>query len=207
MKTVKIAIADDHPIICKGIATLIRNSTPYDVCFTAHSKEELMSSMEIHVPHILILDVILPGVIAAELFSEIISHYPSLSVIAYTSLNSPILIKMLFREGVRAYVNKGDDPDDLLKAIETILEKKTYINEQYSHLLEKKPDEQEIAVSRRELDVLALIAEQLTTSEIAERLFISPNTVESHRKKLLEKFRVENIAGLIREAMRRGYLQ
>ena len=207
MNTYKIAIADDHPIICRGITTLIVENTPYEVCFTAMTKNELLQSLQVHRTDLLILDVVMPDVSATELFTGIAAEYPALSIIAYTSLNSPILIKMLFREGAKGYVNKSDPMSCILDAVDAVRSGQLYISEQYRHLVEKKSEPYEIMVSKRELDVLLLIAEQLTTAEIADRLFISPNTVESHRKKLLEKFQVDNIAGLIREAMRRGYLQ
>lgn len=202
----RIAIADDHPIICKGITTLLMG-TPHEVSFTAMSKTDLLQSLQIHPTDLLILDVVMPEVSATELFAEITTSYPSIAIIAYTSLNSPILIKMLFRDGAKAYVNKSDPMNEILDAIDAIRNGQIYISEQYRHLMEKKSDPYEVSISKRELEVLQLIAEQMTTAEIAKQLFISPNTVESHRKKLLEKFQVDNIAGLIREAIRRGYLQ
>lgn len=205
MKTIKIALTDDHPIIVKGVSSLINDSLYCELVFTAGNRHDLLSLLKTNPVDILILDVVMPDVSATELFSEILADYPSLGIIAYTSLNSPILIKMLFRAGVQGYVNKNDPPEYLLKAIDTISNRALYIGEQYQHLIEKKTADVP-GISKREKEILLLIADQYTTTAIAEKLFISVNTVETHRKKLFEKFNVENLAGLVKEAMRQGYI-
>ncbi len=208
MKTLKIAIADDHPVVSKGVSFLIKKDPSWELMFVAQSKEQLLEQLKNHLADILILDVVMPDVSSTDLFSEILQAYPNLKIIAYTSLNSPILIKMLFKEGVKGYVNKNDPLEELTDAILAISnDDGIYIPEQYKHLIAKKYDsDTDPGISKREREVLLLIAQQLTTTEIAEKLFISANTVESHRKKLFEKFQVSNMGGLITEAIRQGYI-
>ncbi|MCW3084597.1 MAG: DNA-binding response regulator [Bacteroidetes bacterium] len=208
MKTLRIAIADDHPVVSKGISFLIKKDPSWELMFVAQSKNELLEQLKNHLVDMLILDVVMPDVSSTDLFSEILQAYPNLRIIAYTSLNSPILIKMLFKEGVKGYVNKNDPLEELADAIRAIgNDGGIYIAEQYKHLIAKKYDsDTEPGISKREREVLTLIAQQLTTAEIAEKLFISANTVESHRKKLFEKFQVSNMTGLITEAIRQGYI-
>jgi len=206
MKTLKIAIADDHPIILRGISSLIMTEPACELLFTATGKNDLLGHLKNQEPDLLVLDVVMPGVSATELFGEIKDLYPSLMMIAYTSLSSDILVRSLFRDGVKGYVNKNDPPEELITAINTLREGGIYLPEQYGHLAAKLSDTEALAISKREKEILLLISEQFTTTQIAEKLFISVNTVESHRKKLFEKFKVENLAGLIREAIKQGYI-
>src|SRR4051812_41611585 len=101
MKTIKIAIADDHPIILRGISSLILTEPACELLFTATGKDDLLERLKNQPPDLLVLDVVMPGVSATELFGEIKEVYPSLMMIAYTSLNSDILIRSLFRNGVK----------------------------------------------------------------------------------------------------------
>jgi len=206
MKTLKIAIADDHPVILKGLVEMIKEDSLFQLVFVANDPEELWEKLKMQEIDILILDVVMPGVSSTNLFRDIISQFPELNIVAYTSLNSPILVKMLFRDGVRAYVCKNDPLDQLLDALKTVAMGLLYVPDAYKQYVERRDSDEWLDISDRELQVLKLIAEQYTTSRIAETLFISVNTVESHRKKLLEKFQVSNLAGLILEAIKRGYI-
>jgi DNA-binding NarL/FixJ family response regulator len=206
MKTLKIAIADDHPVILKGLVEMIKDDSLFQLVFVANDPEELWNNLRSTEIDILILDVVMPQVSSTNLFREIIGQFPELNIVAYTSLNSPILVKMLFRDGVRAYVCKNDPLEQLVDALKTVAMGLLYVPEAYKQHVERRDTEEWLDISDRELQVLKLIAEQYTTSRIAETLFISVNTVESHRKKLLEKFQVSNLAGLILEAIKRGYI-
>lgn len=207
MKKIRVALADDHPIVGKGIVSELAYIPNIEIVFVAHSREELLQNIENHSLDVLILDVVMPGVSSTDLFKEVNKLHPALNMIAYTSLNSPILIKTLYKqEGVKGYVNKNDEIVDLLTAIEIVATSDIYISDKYLHLIASKYSDNLQVVSLREKEVLKLLMEQYTTKQIAERLFISVNTVESHRKNLFSKFEVENMAGLISEAIKQGYL-
>lgn len=207
MGKIRIGIFDDHPLIGKGLADYIHEAdSSMEVVFLSKTKEELLQQVKLNEPDLLILDIVAPDVTGLELFETISSHYPSVQLLAYSTLNSAILTENLLSIGVRGFVNKKQDPSEIIKAIHLLLDDKLAIPEEYKFLTSKYRELNHAVLSKREVEILKMIANELTSIEIAEKLFLSPHTVENHRQNIFRKLDVKNLAGLIMTANKLGYI-
>ncbi|MBS1636958.1 MAG: response regulator transcription factor [Bacteroidetes bacterium] len=207
MKKIALGIFDDHPLTGKGIAHFFVNETDtIEVSFIKNTKADLLAQLETQNPEILVLDIIAPEVNGLELFELLHKKYPKIKLIAYTSLSSPILVENLLAIGVKGYINKKQPATDLLMAVRMVNDNSIYVPDDYSHLIKKFREISNNNLSAREVEILKLIAQEKTSAKIAEELNLSINTIESHRKNIFYKLQVKNVAGMIMEAARLGYL-
>jgi DNA-binding NarL/FixJ family response regulator len=207
MNTIKIGLVDDHHAIALGVSSELSKTNGYEVLFVVSERNDIQHALSIHSPDILIMDVVMPGTISIDHFKDVLSNYQHQKIIAYTALNSPVIIELLFRVGVKGYVNKNQPLNDLVTAIQQVQNNKLYLPEEYSYLLKKiKSNEVPEQLSEREIEILRLITKEKKTPEIAELLHISVNTVETHRKHLFDKLHVSNLAGLIKAGFEMGYI-
>ncbi len=207
MQKTRIGIFDDHPLIGKGLADYILEAdSSMEIIFLCKTKEDLLNQVKLDEPNILILDIVAPDVTGLELFETIASHHPSIKILAYSTLNSAILTENLLSIGVRGFVNKKQDPSEIIKAIHLLLEDKMAIPEEYKFLTSKYRELNHAVLSKREIEILQMIANELTSAEIAEKLFLSLHTVENHRQNIFRKLDVKNLAGLIMTANKLGYI-
>jgi len=144
---------------------------------------------------------------------KIKQKYPETKILALTTLNKGSFIQQMLKNGASGYLLKNTSQDELITAIETVYRGETFMNEQtnkilLNSLMNQKPNQAFIpTLTRREKEVLDLIAKEMTTNEISTTLHISLNTVETHRRNLIQKFNVRNSVGLVREAMLKGILE
>ena len=208
MNKIKVGIVDDHQVIAQGISSEIIKGGDFEVLFIVSEKTKVVDALLTQLPDVLIMDVVMPGSISIETFKEVLTIHPHLKIIAYTTLNSPMIIELLLRTGVKGYVSKNQPLNELLEALSDVYYERTYLPEDYKFILKKiknqgGPEE----LSKREIEILVLISEQKKTPEIAALLQISVNTVETHRKHLFDKLEVSNLAGLIKAGFDLGYLK
>lgn len=204
---IRFGIFDDHPMTSKGLANfIVESDAKLNMVFNAQTKNQLLAELKSNPVDILILDIIAPDVDGLELFENIHKKYPDIGLIAYSSLNSAILIENLLAIGVLGFVNKKQAPEQMLLAIQRVNNGEIYLPDEYKNLSKGIREFQNTRLSKRELEILKLIAKEMTSHEIAEMLFISLSTVENHRQNLFRKLEVKNIAGLIMMATRMGYI-
>lgn len=207
MNKLSIGIMDDHTIIGHGLCTELQKNSDYHVIFVTFDEEKLFSLLAEQVPDILILDVVTTNSVGINTFKKVLENYPQAKIIAYTSLSSAILVDMLLRCGVLGFVNKKMPFSELQKAIETVKENTIYLPQEYDTIKKNLKKERTVfELSKRETEILKLIASGKKTSEIAEILFISESTVETHRSNLFRKLNATNLATLISIATELGYL-
>jgi len=215
MKTIKVALADDHLLFREGIKLLFSRIDEIDLTFDVGSGDELLTKLETEQPDVVLLDMDMPGLNGIETFKIMHEKFPDINAIVLSMHREERMIAYMMELGVNGYLLKDTNREELKKAIITVYEKGRYFNEITSQaVLEglkrktKRPPKlgQEIVLSRREQEVLELIAEGLSNKEIGEKLFISTRTVDGHRNSLLQKFNVHNTAKLIMEAVRKGFL-
>ncbi len=208
MTQISLGIIDDHPAIASGLAAELQATGLYSVLFNITEKDLLLSQLNRGFPDVLLMDIVMPGANGIEVFKAVLKVYPAIKILAYSGLSSPLLIDLLIKSGVKGYVNKASKIEELKFALSAVVQGKIYLPEPYRYLLKKDMrEEANDEISSRELEVLKLISEGKKTHEIAEQLFISVNTVESHRKHLFQKLNVTNIAALIMEAINMGYVK
>lgn len=208
MSKIRIGIVDDHQAIAQGIAFELGKNTDFEIAFTVFEKSEIIPTLKNNLPNMLIMDVVMPGSTGIESFKEVITNFPQLKVIAYTALNSPMMIEMLLRTGVKGYINKNQPLTDLSEAVFNVYYERIHLPEAYQFILNKlKSNSQNESLSKREIEILELIVAEKKSPEIAELLNISLNTVETHRRHLFEKLNVSNLAGLIKAGINQGYIK
>jgi DNA-binding NarL/FixJ family response regulator len=208
MKKIKLGIIDDHPAIGYGLVSELGKHREYKVLFSVSEKKVILKQLSVTLPDVLIMDILMPDTTGIEAFKEVLREFPDLRIIAYTSLNSPLIVELLLKAGVKGYLNKNHSFDELKEAISEVYNDEIYLPEDYKFILKKfRTDPLSVELSKREIEVLTLIAQEKKTSEIASLLNISVNTVETHRKNLFQKLNVTNLAGLIKCAIHLGYVK
>jgi DNA-binding NarL/FixJ family response regulator len=201
-----IAIFDDHPVLGHGAAELLRRATVWQVLYVENTRDGLLEQLAQRQPDLLLMDVVAPDVNGLDLFKEIRKLHPTVHLVAYTQLKSPILIESLLQIGVRGYVSKLQPAQDLVAAVQAVAAGELSFPPKYLHLTSRYRLPEDHLPSERELEVLRLIAGEATTQEIAQHLQISTKTVENHRASLMRKLDTKNVAGLMLAATRLGYL-
>lgn len=207
---VSIAIADDHPLVINGLQAMIGKNDQMSVLFACTRGNELLEQLEVQQPDVLLLDIQIPDMNGIDLCRIISRKYPGVKIIALTNFEQSSYVKQMMRGGARGYLLKNIDGQTLSKAIETVMQDKTFLQDQIQNnmlneaLSGGKITSQGVSLTKREVEVLGLIARELSNQEIADRLFISVRTVETHRINLTQKLGVRNTAGLVKEAFRRG---
>lgn len=211
----RVAIADDEELFRKGISMLLSDFEGIELAFEAANGQELLhqlAAFEI-LPDILLLDLNMPeldGVEAAKILQE---KYPELKFIVLSSYYSKAFIIKMMELGAAAYLVKNSSPEAMEHTIREVAEKGFYYDDKVmsvirENMIVKTRPPAKISfrteISSREQEVLQLICEELTTPEIAERLFISPRTVHGHRNSLLTKLDCKNTAGLVVIALQEG---
>lgn len=204
----KVFIVDDHPAVVEGIRMLLHHEKNIEWtghALTAKGCFEFMANNE---TDLLFLDINLPDGNGTDLCKKIRENYPAVTILALSNLNEAAYINKMLENGAAGYVLKNADKAELLEAIETVMNGQTYLSFDASVTLKKartvSADTPEL--SNREKEVLQLIAEGYTNPEIAERLFLSPWTIDSHRKSMMAKLKTKNTAMLIRYAIENGLL-
>lgn len=215
---IKIALTEDHKIVRKGISSLLEKENDMQIIAEASNGAEmieLFNTGEINPTEtILITDINMPGINGIDLIANLMGSYPELRVIALSMLSNEKYVVKAFKAGANGYMLKSINSDELLFGIRHIYNtgERFICNEIAIELLDRhlershvfNDDYPEIELSKREKEVLLLIAEGFTNQEIADKIFTSKRTVEGHRQNLIDKTQSRNSAALIRYAVVRG---
>ena len=212
--SIRVAITDDHPLAINGLRNMLSNADNIVVLDCYETGQELLNGIKLRQPDILLLDIQLPDYKGNELAEMISKVYPWVKIIAISSLDAPIHVKMMMRSGCSGYVLKNTRVKALLHAIEQVHSGIDYIEQalkeqMMQHLLKYKKlnTSKTPTLTQREKEILKLIVEENTNQEIAEKLFLSLRTVENHRFSLLQKLDVKNAIGLVKVAIQSGLVE
>lgn len=209
---IRVALVDDHALIREGLARLLEQYPDMQTCSYA-TGAELLHGLEAELPDVLLLDIQLPDISGNELVRRLHKLYPELKMIALSSVDTLFHIKDMMQHGCKGYVTKQAPKEILVEAIRKVYTGEEYlepgIRERWMESLSqsRRNRARQNPLSMREQEILALIAKEMTTQQIADELFLSVKTIESHRYSLLQKLDVKNTAGLIREAVKRGLIE
>lgn len=208
---IKVVITDDHPLAIAGLQNMLSSSEHITVQHTYHNGSDLMKGLETDQPDVLLLDVLLPDVPGHELANIIHSKYPGINILAITSLDAPIHVKSMLRNGCKGYLLKSTDVQTLVQAIEEVNRGKEYIEPSIKEQMlqnilhfRKQKEMKTPSLTRRETEILHLIIEENTNQQIADKLFLSLRTIENHRFSLFQKLNVKTTAGLVKIAIQLG---
>lgn len=213
---IKVLIADDHTMFVDGIESILKLEEGVNVVGRCYDGASVLAFVQKQPTDIVLLDVNLPDMSGIEVCKQLAAVNPSVKVLAISMYNEESYVSEILNHGARGYILKNTGREELLKAIKTVQGGATYFSKDVTETIMKglmnrrKSSSKSSAdipkISRREKEVLRLIAEEFTTQEIADKLFISLKTVESHRANLLAKLNARNSAGLVRISLENGLL-
>ena len=213
---IRVALADDHDLFREGIHSIIQKMTGIELVLQASGGEELLELLAENEVDVVLMDLQMKGMDGIEATKRIRQLHYDLAVIILTMHNEERMISYLMETGANGYLLKNTRKEVLENAIRQVHATGFYFSEQVSKALlsglkskstNKPALDTSKSLSSREMEVLQLICQEMTTNEIAEKLFISHRTVEGHRKRLMEKFNVKNTIGLVIKAFREDLIR
>jgi len=202
---IQIIITDDHPSLREGIGALLKQESDIEVIGFAENGADLLAQLEIKKPDLVLVDINMPVMNGIEATKEIKIKYPEIKVIVFSQYDEKRFVKRVLKEGANGYILKSATSNEMARAIRMVMNGGTYLSEElpnvFAEKTKRKPDYLFADLTSREIEILKLICDEKTTEEIASILFISHNTVESHRSNILLKVGVKNTAGLVKWAI------
>lgn len=198
--TTSIFIVDDHYMVIEGIRSLLHNEKGVEWMGHAMNADSCLAFLQQQCPDVILMDINLPDKSGIDLCAEVKILYPSVFIIGLSTFNQQSFIQRMMDNGASGYVLKNATQDELMEGIETVMKGKLYLSGEAALSLQNSHSEIPV-LTRREKEVLELIANGMTNNEIAGKLFVSVATVDTHRKNLLAKFDARNIAMLVKSAV------
>lgn len=215
MKKIRILLVDDHALVREGIRNSLAHLEHIEMAGEARDGREALDFLKNHSLDLVIMDISMPAMGGVETTQLIVEKYPEVNVLVLSMHNEESRIREALQAGAMGYILKNTSMKELLLAIETVFEGETYFTPEVSrkimNQLVKGKDSHEnnqlVRLTSRETEILKLISEEFTNHEIADKLFISPRTVDTHRRNLIQKLHAKNTAGLVRYAIRHKIAQ
>ncbi|MCB0639892.1 MAG: response regulator transcription factor [Lewinella sp.] len=212
---INILITDDHQLVIDGLQLMLSSETDLHCVATATDGAQALAVLARQSIDVILLDINMPGTNGVEACKRIHQDFPEVKILILSMLKEASLIKLLLRSGATGYLLKNAGKDEVIRAIRTVYRGERYYSPEVADIvmLSLAGDTSGAttspfpSLSRREKQVLKLIVDEHTTAEIADKLFISFGTVETHRRNLLIKLGARNTAGLVRTALEYGLLE
>jgi len=212
MGKIKVLVADDHTILRQGIKSLLANEEEIEVIGEAKNGREALTIIEETLPDVILMDIAMPGLNGLEATRRIKKRFPRMKVLVLTMYTNEEYIFQILNAGANGYLVKETAFQDLISAIKAVYKNEAFMSPSISkkvinsYIKRAQNDEQETCeiLTTREREILQLIAEGNSSKKIAELLFISPKTVETHRTHIMDKLNIHNRTGLVKYAIRKG---
>jgi DNA-binding NarL/FixJ family response regulator len=201
---IRIFIVDDHPMVVAGLRSLLDRIENIEVAGDVSNAFDAIPFLKNNTVDVILLDINLPDISGIDLCKKINKEFPNIKILGISTFSERSYISRMIGNGASGYLIKSASKEEIAEAIQTVMNGKMYVSVSMEHLtrpLSLTPTDALPAITKREKEILSLIAEGLTNNQIAEKLFISPLTVDSHRKNLLTKLNVNNTASLIKLAV------
>ncbi|MBL7743965.1 MAG: response regulator transcription factor [Chitinophagaceae bacterium] len=204
----RVYIVDDHAVVIEGIYSLLQKEKDIEMAGYATNADNCLQYFTNHTADVILMDISLPDMNGVDLCRVIKKNYPGIMVLALSTFNQGTYIRKMMENGASGYLLKNAAKQEIVEAIKTVVKGKEYLSFEAGQALRTDTAQQNAIppLTKREKEVLLHIAEGLTNAQIAEKLFISIDTVESHRKNLHAKLNVKNTAMLVRFAVENGLL-
>jgi DNA-binding NarL/FixJ family response regulator len=208
-----IGIIDDHGIVLQGVSAVFSGKKEFEVLFAINNLPDAKLALEKQQPQILFLDINIKGDDGLEALKVFKKNYPVMKIVMLTSFEETALVKTALRNGADGYLLKDATGPEFLAAADSVLQNKQYLQPHVQEMLlqeamgQKRDTSYIPKLTRREKEILQLVVDEKTTQEIADTLFLSVSTVETHRMNLISKLGVKNAAGLVKIALEKGLLK
>lgn len=206
-------IADDHSMFLDGLVSILNTEDDYNIVLTAKTGKEVVKFLSINkdiVIDLVITDISMPDMDGIELNAFLKKNNKHIKTLVVSMHSVPDMIDRLIENEVDGYMNKNTRKEEFLMAVKMILNGEKYFSKEITAVYMKnkfqKKTVDNVKLTKREVQVVTLIAEEFTTLEIADKLFLSKHTIESYRKNLIIKLDVRNLAGLTKYALKKGYV-
>lgn len=212
MVRTRVAVIDDHQVVLNGLVSMFSGREEIEIQLATTKPQELLDFVGKSPIDIVLLDISMTEMNGVDLCSEILKINVNVSIIAFSSFDDTHLVKQIMRRGAKGYVLKNASRETLIEAINRVRRGEEFIHEDIQKLIVQESitgqrrSMYEIPLTKREKEILKLIAEEHTNQEIADKLFLSLRTVETHRSNLSQKLEAKNTASLVKEAIRRGLI-
>ena len=204
-KKVKLFIADDHQMFIDGLKSLLSETAWIEIIGEANNGNEVIEQMNTLQPDVILLDIGMPELNGIETTIYLTEKQPSIKIIALTMYDDQHRVSKMLKAGVKGYLLKNTSKNELLEAIEAVTKDETYLSPQLEKFAlnnEKTEDQSLISkLTKREIEIIKLIVQSSTNKEIADKLFLSELTINTHRKNAMRKLELKNTAGLVQFAI------
>jgi DNA-binding NarL/FixJ family response regulator len=210
MKQINVAIVDDHQVVINGLTAMLSGYDHINLMYTTTSGSALLTFMEQTQPDVILMDIQMPEINGIDLCKQVLKQYPNIRIIAFSSFDDTHYIKLVLRNGAAGYLLKDAAQQTIADGIAAVVRGEEVIDESLKRLLiqesitGQRQSIYQVPLTRREKEIMKLIAEGYSNQEVADQLFISLRTVETHRFNLMQKLDVKNAAGLVKAAISRG---
>ncbi|GIL22578.1 MAG: DNA-binding response regulator [Bacteroidota bacterium] len=202
MSKIKVLVVDDHPMVLEGMSAMLKEISVVELMGTAANAAQATETISNQLPDLIITDINMPGMSGIELTAKLKKDYPKIKLIGMSTFNERSYISQMIQSGADGFLVKSASKEEIEEAILTVWEGKMYLGvDSNINKQEVKEIQQQPTLTRREKEVLQLIVEGLNNPQISDKLCISLNTVDTHRKNLLLKLEVNNTASLVRQAI------
>ncbi len=208
-RNIQVAIADDHNLLRGALANLINTFEGYSIVIEADNGKDLCDKIDKNVlPDIVLLDINMPGMDGFETTQWLHKKYPHIKVLALSMLSDERSIIKIFRLGAKGYLLKNAEPAELREALDAIMDKNVYLSEFVSGKLvsglhnDVAVEDREVVLNEKEREFLRWTCSELSYKEIAEKMFVSPRTVDDYRQSLFAKLKVHSRVGLVMYAIK-----
>lgn len=207
---IKVYIADDHAMFRDGIKAMLNAESQFEIAGEGEDKKSILTDCQNLNPDVVLMDISMKDTDGIEVTRELRKANAKVKILAVSMHNESEYIKSMLDSGANGYILKSTGRNEMITAIKAIYEGATFLSNEVSKNLLKglnsPPSQSNIKLTPREIEVLKMIAEEYTNQEIADALFISIRTVDTHRRNLLEKLGLKNTASLVRFAIKKGYV-
>lgn len=210
-----ILLVDDHPVMREGLRALFAQNPDVTIVGDARNGEEALAQARKLRPHIVVVDISMPGMSGVEATRLLLKELPQTRVVALTMLTDKRHVEAMFEAGASGYVVKTSAASELLSALLAVARGETFVSPAVAGALVSglrrrnagEPESPVDTLTPREREVLQLLAQGLTSKEVAARLGVAPSTVESHRRQIMSKLSARSIAEMTRIAIRAGLIE
>ena len=216
MERIKVILVDDHVIVRDGIKALISDEPNINIITEASSASELLDKLETYRPDVILMDINLPDSTGIELTKQLKETRPEIKVLILSMHMGEDYIVNAIEAGAKGYLPKTTSKKEIIVAINTIAQGEDFYNEAISNILiksyvkraqaPKKEEEKIIYLTRREKEIITLFALGMSNKEIADKLFISIRTVESHKNNIMNKLELKSTDDLVKFALKNNYI-
>lgn len=212
-KNINIILVDDHSLFRDGLKFILSQVSGYTIIGDAANGEEFLELIKTKIPDLVLMDIAMPEMDGIEATKRALDLYPELKILALSSYGDEIYYRRMIEVGVRGFITKSSNKEELEFAINTVVNGNNYLSQDLLKKVViniskkgKLKEDEEITLTRREKEILKCICLGLSNKEIAEKLFISPKTVDNHRTSLLSKTSSKNTASLVMCAIKKNLI-